>query len=98
MGIIEVLQRLLTADDKKIEIKKDEVIDRVFGSYEKVKIVGTWERYKNQELLEAVQVSEVTEWDPLGEGVEPISVLGPYIPTGMDDPYRVALVDQGYFY
>jgi len=41
-----------------------------------------------------IESAETIHKDPLGAGVEPIWVLGPYAPTSASDPKRVGLLDN----
>ena len=44
--------------------------------------------------IATITVAEDIQKDPLGAGVEPTWVLGPYTPTSISDPKRVGLLDR----
>ncbi|MBI5071838.1 hypothetical protein HZB93_03040 [Candidatus Falkowbacteria bacterium] len=94
MGMIEILQKLLTMEDKKIEIKKDEVLDKIETVQEEVSITELVTKYANISIAEAISVSENVRRDPWGAGVINL-VLGPYTPTGDSDSKRPIWLDRG---
>ncbi|MFA5128579.1 MAG: hypothetical protein WC445_01280 [Patescibacteria group bacterium] len=90
MGMIEILQKLLTAEDKKIEIKKDEVLDKIETVQEEVSITEQITKYANISITEAVSISENVRRDPFTIQW----VFGPYTPIDENDPKRPFAFDR----
>lgn len=95
MGMIDILQKLLTLENKKIEIKKDEVLDKIEEIQEEISISEQVTKYSNINITETISISENVRRDPWGAGVVTI-VLGPYTPTGDSDPKRPLWLDRGW--
>lgn len=96
MGIIDVLTKLLVTDpNKNIAISADEIVDLIRVVREDILITESVTATIPRTVSEAISLSENVRKDPFGAGVAPTWVLGPYTPTGDNDPKRPILCDRG---
>lgn len=91
VGIIEILQRLLS--DDKITYSEDEVLERHRKDYQTVEVTEEISRHTPYEDHQTVNVAESIEKDPMGGATEPDWVLAPYVPSSHSDPKREGRLD-----
>jgi len=92
LQLIELLQKL--AAPKQNDIDESIIAEPLFTDLldiEVAELIRKVAPYLDQVDLES---DETIHKDPLGAGVEPIWVLGPYVPTSASDPKRVGLLDN----
>lgn len=91
---IDVLQAILTPPDTPID--PDEVSEVIKTDLATVTIGELITLHSSPDHTDAATVtfSENIAKDPLGAGVSPLWVLGPYIPSGVSDTKRVINMDR----
>lgn len=96
MGIISFLQKLLLDQDRKIEVSKNEILEKGYLDSQQIEVTEEVSRLSPYEDYQTVNVDEDIEKDPMGANTAPIFVLGPYFPSSHSDPYREARIDYSF--
>jgi hypothetical protein len=92
--LTNILQQLLLPADVPIDPnEKSEIIKTDFATVTIGESI-TFHGSPDHTDTATVTFGEVVAHDPLGAGVSPIWVLGPYIPAGTSDTKRVINVDR----
>lgn len=92
--LIEVLQSLLQPADAQLD--PNEVSEVIKTDLQAITIVESITRRSADGTdVATVTISENIVKDPLGAGVAPTWVLGPYIPSSVSDTNRVINLDRG---
>jgi len=92
--LIEMLQSILQLDTTTLNPnEKNEVIKVIL---ETVNIVENITYHSSPDHTDAttISISETISKDPIGAGVAPLWVLGPWVPSPLSDPKRVITMDR----
>ena len=85
-GLIELLQKIL--EPETLDSDEVEVSEEIFTDTQEVSIAEEITNITPVDDEQTISIAESILKDPLGAGVEPIWVLGPYTPTGQNDTKR----------
>jgi len=91
-GLIELLQAILEPDPKQSD--EQAVAQKIKADVKEITITELIEVTSAVTDIITLTIAEDIQDDPLGAGVEPTWVLGPYTPTSISDPKRVGLLDR----
>lgn len=90
-GLIEILQKLLEPDP--LQASESEVSETIQTDIGTVTIAESITRGTPRADTATLTMSENLQKDPLGAGVEPTWVLGPYFPSSITDTKRLGRLD-----
>ena len=93
LGIIDFLQNLLLAENKKITTDKNEILEVLESIDENVLITELIQKHSSISIQEGVSISELIRKNPWT--IE--WVLGPYFPSSDDDNKREGLLDVSFY-
>ena len=92
LQLIDLLQKLITTDQG--DINDSEIAETILTNMADIDITEVIRNVAALKDTIDLTISETINKDPLGAGVEPIWVLGPYVPTSVADPKRQGFLDN----
>ncbi len=92
--LIDLLQKIL--EPAPMDSDESETSEEIFTDTQEIRITEEIEFVTPVEADEDITITENIELNPLGAGVEPTWVFGPYSPTGQDDPKRPGRFDYSF--
>lgn len=92
--LIEMLQSILQVDTTPLNPNEKNEIIKVILEIAKLTESITLHSSPDHSDVTSLTISESIGKDPIGAGVSPIWVLGPWYPSGLSDTKRVVVVNQ----